>query len=74
LLATAHRVLSTDDAESYLCIVMTFFTQLSSARSLIDVNIAAGVAEQDLEEFRTRLLAEDGQVSGKANLHVLKPT
>jgi hypothetical protein len=73
LLATAHRVLSTSDAEDYLTIVMAFFVQVAAATRLVDVNIAAGVAAQDLEEFRTRLLADDGQVSGKANLHVLKP-
>ena len=73
MIATAHRVLSSADAEDYLAIVLVFFAQCAGATRLIDVNIAAGIAQQDLEEFRTRLLAEDGQVSGKANLHVLKP-
>jgi hypothetical protein len=74
LLSTAHRVLSTTDAREYLTIVTAFFATISSARSLVDVNIAAGVAHEDLEEFREKLLGdESGQVPGKPELHVLKP-
>jgi hypothetical protein len=73
LLSTAHRVLSTTDAREYLTIVTAFFATISSARTLIDVNLAAGVAQQDLEEFREKLLGEDGQGVGKPELHVLKP-
>jgi hypothetical protein len=53
---TAHRVLSTADAEDYLLIMSCFLGRLARARSMVDVNIAAGVAEQELEEFQEKVL------------------
>lgn len=56
MLRTAHRVLDSADAEDYLVIIMAFMSACSCARELVDVNIAAGVAEEELIEFRDRLL------------------
>ena len=44
----AQRALDTTDAQEYLWISMYVMAACSQARDMVDVNIAAGVAEQEL--------------------------
>lgn len=53
---TAKKVLDTDDAEEYLQIVTTFMSTVTGARTVMDIVIAAGIAEEELIKFRDALL------------------
>jgi hypothetical protein len=54
--ATAQKVLDTGDAEAYLQIVTTFMHSMTGARTITDIVIAAGIAEEELIMFRDDLL------------------
>jgi RNA-splicing ligase RtcB len=55
MLATASRVLNTEDARDYLAIMTEFMHKVKNAGELADIVIAAGIADEELQEFRRRL-------------------
>ena len=55
----AHRALETTDAQEYLQIVLAFMASCSEARELVDINIAAGVAGEEIEAYREKLLSPE---------------
>jgi hypothetical protein len=56
MIETAAKVLDTTDAEAYLQIVTTFMHSVTGARTITDIVIAAGIAEEELIMFRDDLL------------------
>jgi hypothetical protein len=56
VIGTAAKVLDTGDAEAYLQIVTTFMHSMTGARTITDIVIAAGIAEEELIMFRDDLL------------------
>ncbi len=61
--ATLSDLLS--ERDQYLVVVSALLYRLSGARDLIDVNIAAGIALEEIDAV--------GQETGKPPGHVLKP-
>ncbi len=64
-MTTAHHALTVIGLHQYTHILSSFLSRLSEARNLVDVNIAAGIAIEEIELT--------GQQVGTAPTDGLKP-